>query len=43
MLLSFNSGVNTSSNPINSWVNKGLDKQTSMVTNDFNKDGYDDL
>jgi hypothetical protein len=43
MLLSFNSGINTSPNPISSWVDKDLDKQTSMVTADFNKDGYDDL
>jgi hypothetical protein len=43
MLLSLNGGINTSSNPISSWVDKDLDKQTSMVTADFNKDGYDDL
>ena len=43
MLLSFNGGINTSPNPINSWVDKDLDKQTSMVTADFNKDGHDDL
>lgn len=43
MLLGFNGGITTSSNPIKSWVDKDLDKQTSMVTADFNKDGYDDL
>ena len=43
MLLSFNNGIQTSPNPITSWVENHLDKQTAMVTNDFNKDGYDDL
>lgn len=44
MLLSLNNGqVTTSANPISSWVNNDLDKQTSMVTADFNGDGYDDL
>ena len=43
MLLSFNKGITTSPNPIKSWVDKDLDKQTAMVTADFNKDGYDDL
>ena len=43
MLLGFNGGITTSSNPIKPWVDKDLDKQTSMVTADFNKDGYDDL
>jgi hypothetical protein len=43
MLLSFNNGIQTSPNPIVSWVENQLEKQTSMVTSDFNKDGYDDL
>jgi hypothetical protein len=43
MLLSFNNGIATSPNPIKSWVDNQLEKQTSMVTSDFNKDGYDDL
>jgi len=44
MLLSLNSSqVTASANPISSWVSNDLDKQTSMVTADFNGDGYDDL
>lgn len=43
MLLGFNGGITTSANPIKSWVDNQLEKQTSMVTADFNKDGYDDL
>jgi hypothetical protein len=43
MLLSFTNGVQTSPNPISSWVENDLQKQTSMVTKDFNNDGYDDL
>lgn len=43
MLLSFNNGIQTLPNPINTWVENQLDKQTAMVTSDFNKDGYDDL
>ena len=43
MLLGFNGGITTSPNPIKSWVDNQLEKQTSMVTADFNKDGYDDL
>ena len=43
MLLSFNNGIQTYPNPITSWVEKDLQKQTSMITNDYNSDGYDDL
>ena len=43
MLLSFTNGVQTSPNPISSWVANGLERQTSMITKDFNNDGYDDL
>jgi len=43
MLLSFTNGVQTSPNPISTWVDNGLEKQTSMITKDFNNDGYDDL
>lgn len=43
MLMSFNNGIQTYPNPITNWVANDLDKQTAMVTADFNKDGYDDL
>ena len=43
MLLSFNNGIQTHPNPITSWVEKDLQKQTSMITNDYNGDGYNDL
>jgi len=43
MLLSFTNGVQTSPNPISTWVSNGLERQTSMITKDFNNDGYDDL
>jgi hypothetical protein len=43
MLLSFTNGVQTSPNPISTWVANGLERQTSMITKDFNNDGYDDL
>jgi hypothetical protein len=43
MLLSFTNGVQTSPNPISTWVKNSLEKQTSMINRDFNNDGYDDL